>query len=89
MFNTTHTFVGIAIARAGTEKWARNAMITAVLASNFPDIDSITGLWGTAAYLDHHRGITHSLIGVPIFALILSGVIYLFPKISGEHMRLH
>jgi len=80
MFNTTHTFVGIAIARAGTEKWARNAMITAVLASNFPDIDSITGLWGTAAYLDHHRGITHSLIGIPIFALILSGVIYLFSE---------
>jgi inner membrane protein len=80
MFNTTHTFVGVAIARAGTDKWARNAMITAVVASNFPDIDSIAGLWGTAAYLDHHRGITHSLIGVPIFALILSGVIYLFSE---------
>jgi len=84
MFNTTHTFVGIAIARAGTGKWARNATITAVIASNFPDIDSIAGLWGTAAYLDHHRGITHSLIGVPIFALLVSGVMYFF---SGNFWR--
>jgi inner membrane protein len=80
MFNTTHTFVGIAIARAGTGKWARNATLTAVIASNFPDIDSIAGFWGTAAYLDHHRGITHSLIGVPIFALVVSGVMYLFSE---------
>src|SRR5262245_22076610 len=78
MFNTTHTFVGVAIAGAGAGKWARNASITAVIASNFPDIDSIAGLWGTGAYLDHHRGITHSLIGVPVFALLLSAVMYFF-----------
>src|SRR5262249_8100943 len=84
MFNTTHTFVGVAIAGAGAGKWARNASITAVIASNFPDIDSIAGLWGTGAYLDHHRGITHSLIGVPVFALVGSGVMYLF---SGKFWR--
>src|SRR5215510_5741487 len=80
MFNTTHTFVGLAIARTGAAKWAPHAAVTAVIASNFPDIDSIAGLWGTAAYLDHHRGITHSLIGVPIFALVLSGVMYIFSE---------
>src|SRR5262249_26516572 len=78
MFNTTHTFVGLAIARTGAAKWAPHATVTAVIASNFPDIDSIAGLWGTAAYLDHHRGITHSLIGVPIFALVLTGMMYIF-----------
>src|SRR5215475_2326805 len=80
MFNTTHTFVGLAIARTGAAKWAPHAAVTAVIASNFPDIDSIAGLWGTAAYLDHHRGITHSLIGVPVFALVLSGVMYIFSE---------
>src|SRR5215831_8519072 len=84
MFNTTHTFVGIAIARAGTHKWARNAMITAVLASNFPYIDSIAGLWGTATYLDHHRGITHSLIGIPVLAFLLSAIIYFFSGNFGK-----
>ena len=80
MFNSTHTFVAVAIARTGVGKWAPRAAVTAVIASNFPDIDSIAGLWGTAAYLDHHRGITHSLIGVPVFALLLSAVMYFFSE---------
>jgi inner membrane protein len=80
MFNSTHTFVALAIARTGAGKWAPRATVTAVIASNFPDIDSIAGLWGTAAYLDHHRGITHSLIGVPVFALLVSGVMYFFSE---------
>ena len=78
MFNSTHTLVGFAIARTGAGKWTRHATATAVIASNLPDIDSIAGLWGTAAYLNHHRGITHALIGVPILALVLSAVMYLF-----------
>jgi inner membrane protein len=80
MFNSTHTFIALAIARTGAGKWAPRAAVTAVIASNFPDIDSIAGLWGTAAYLDHHRGITHSLIGVPVFALLVSGVMYFFSE---------
>src|SRR5690349_21979895 len=84
MFNTTHTFVGLAIARTGAAKWAPHAAVTAVIASNFPDIDSIAGFWGTASYLDHHRGITHSLIGVPILSLLLSLVMYFF---SGNFVR--
>src|SRR5262249_36492508 len=72
------TFVGFAIARSGPEKWVRQATLTAVIASNLPDIDSVAGVWGTAAYLDHHRGITHALVGVPVLALLLSAVMYLF-----------
>jgi membrane-bound metal-dependent hydrolase YbcI (DUF457 family) len=80
MFNTTHTFVGVAIARAGADKWSRKAIATAVIASNFPDIDSIAGFWGTASYLEHHRGITHSFVGVPIFALVLAAAMRLFSE---------
>jgi inner membrane protein len=43
-----------------------------------PDIDSIAGLWGTATYLEHHRGITHALIGVPILAALLAAVMRFF-----------
>jgi inner membrane protein len=78
MFNSTHTFVGLLIAKTGVAKSVRYATLTAVIASNLPDIDSIAGLWGTAAYLDHHRGITHSLIGVPVLALLQSAVMYFF-----------
>jgi inner membrane protein len=84
MFNSTHSFVALAIARTGTDKWARYATATAVIASNLPDIDSIAAFWGTAAYLDHHRGITHSLIGVPILSALLAGVMYFF---SGNFVK--
>ena len=43
MFNSTHTFVGLAIARTGAEKWVPHATITAVIASNLPDIDIAAG----------------------------------------------
>src|SRR5438874_589478 len=78
MFNSTHTLVGLLIAKTGVGKWAKYGTATAVIASNLPDIDSIAGFWGTAAYIDYHRGITHSLIGVPLLALLLAGVMYPF-----------
>jgi inner membrane protein len=78
MFNSTHTLVGFAFGRSGAEKWARYATATAVIASNLPDVDSIAGFWGTAAYLDHHRGLTHSPVGILVLALLLSAVMYFF-----------
>jgi membrane-bound metal-dependent hydrolase YbcI (DUF457 family) len=84
MFNSTHTLAGFAVARAGGDKWGPYATATAVIAANLPDIDSIAGFWGTASYLDHHRGITHSLIGIPILSLLLSVVMYFF---SGNFVR--
>jgi len=78
MFNSTHTLVGVAIARVGPAKWVRYATVTSVIASNLPDIDIVSGFAGTPAYIDHHRGFTHSLIGVPIVALLLAAAIYLF-----------
>ena len=84
MFNSTHTFVGLAIARTGAEKWVPHATVTAVIASNLPDIDIVTALWGTPAYIDLHRGITHTLIGVPILSLLLAAAMYFF---SGKFWR--
>jgi len=78
MFNSTHTFVGLLIAQTARKTWVRNATATAVIASNFPDVDSIAGFWGTATYLDHHRGITHAIVGVPVLALLVSAGMYFF-----------
>src|SRR5215510_6041489 len=78
MFNSTHTFVGLAIARTGVDKWVRYATATAVIAANLPDVDIVAALSGTPSYIDFHRGITHSLIGVPILALLLAAAMYPF-----------
>src|SRR5438477_2174939 len=78
MFNSTHTFVGLAVARTGLNRWVPRAAITAVIAANLPDIDIVTGLVDTATYLHYHRGITHTFIGIPVLALLLASVMYVF-----------
>jgi inner membrane protein len=78
MFNSTHTFVSFAVAKTGLDKWVPYAAVTAVVAGNLPDIEIFSGLSSTATYLDHHRGITHTLIGVPLLALLLAGAMYFF-----------
>lgn len=80
MFNSTHTFIGFAIARTGLEEWVPYAAVTAVIAANLPDVEILSGLSGTATYLDNHRGITHTFIGVPLLALIFAGAMYYFSE---------
>jgi inner membrane protein len=86
MFNSTHTLVGIAIARAGMDRWVPRAAVTAAIAANLPDIDIVTALSGTGTYLKYHRGITHTFLGIPVLALILTVVIYLF---SGSFWKIY
>ena len=78
MFNSTHTFVGLAISRTGLDRWVPRAAVTAAIAANLPDIDIVTALSGTATYLRYHRGITHTIVGIPVLALVLTLVIYMF-----------
>src|SRR5262245_44855876 len=84
MFNSTHTLVGLAIARTGLDKWVPYATATALIATNLPDIEILTGLAGTPTYIEYHRGITHTFIGIPILSLALSLGIYIF---SGNFWR--
>ena len=80
MFNSTHTFVGFAVARTGLDKWVPRAALTAVIAANLPDIDIIADLQGMPSYLEHHRGITHSIVGIPLLSLILAAVMFVFTQ---------
>jgi inner membrane protein len=78
MFNSTHTFVGLALARTGPHRWGPYATATAIIAANLPDIEIFTGLAGTPTYIQYHRGITHSFIGIPILSLALALAMYIF-----------
>src|SRR5215813_4450524 len=72
MVNTTHTLVGILLARTGLDRWAPYATGTAVLAANLPDIDIVTRFAGNATWVSYHRGITHTIVGIPILSLLLA-----------------
>jgi inner membrane protein len=48
------------------------AVVVGAVASAFPDIDSFTEIAGGLVYLQHHRGITHSLPLAPLWAFLLA-----------------
>lgn len=79
MDNLTHTLTGVAIARLGLEKRWPGATLTLALASNFPDLDIVSGLWGRIAYLEHHRAITHAFAAIVPQAALLALVIARWP----------
>jgi inner membrane protein len=37
-----------------------------------PDLDFVIGFLGPVAYLQFHRGVTHSLLMLPLWALVLA-----------------
>lgn len=80
MDTLTHALSGALLARA-TAPARRDAVplprrvALGTLAAAFPDIDFITSYLSPLAYLYHHRGVTHSLLMLPLWA-ILVGVIF-------------
>jgi inner membrane protein len=71
----THLLTGGCLARAGFNRKAAYATITMVIAAEFPDIDTLWGLSGPVELFQHHRGITHTFLGLPFeAALIVAGV---------------
>jgi len=73
MDNLTHTLTAIAISQAGLNRKTRFATVTLILAANAPDIDIFAAHKGSVAYLQYHRGITHSFIGIIVLAIIIWG----------------
>lgn len=92
MDNLTHSLVGLALgelthrllpreadpARASTRR--RLLLVSATLASNFPDLDLVLTPLAPAplGYLLHHRGHTHTLLYALPQALFLLGALWLF-----------
>jgi inner membrane protein len=75
MDNLTHTLTGLALARTGLDRSTRGATLALALASNLPDLDLVASLKGAAAYLQHHRDVSHSVVGAPLLAAGLAGVL--------------
>jgi len=59
----------------------RDAMALGFCAAAFPDADVVFSLASPLAYLYHHRGITHSLLMLPLWAL---GIAWLWSRLKGN-----
>lgn len=75
MDNLTHTLTGLMLSRAGLRVLTPRASILLMLSANVPDIDTIAAIGGTPAYLDWHRGPTHSLLLIPVMAALVTAVV--------------
>lgn len=81
MDNLTHTLVGLAAAKAGLERASPYSTAVCVLAANAPDADIFAALKGRWFYLQHHRGITHSIVGTLALALLIPLAFYAAEKL--------
>jgi inner membrane protein len=61
--NITHTLAGLALVRTGLGRKSRFAGAALIVGSNLPDLDLVALVGGRLAFIDAHRGISHSLIG--------------------------
>src|SRR5215203_597015 len=77
MDNLTHSLVGLTAAKAGLEKLSPGATALCLLAANAPDADIVVLAFGDRwTFLQHHRGITHAIIGVIAIAFLLPLIFY-------------
>lgn len=70
MDNLTHSLTAWMLVRAGLHRLSPRAGLAALIAANLPDADVVTAIGGAHAYLDAHRGITHSIFALPVMAAI-------------------
>lgn len=77
MDNLTHSLVGLTAAKAGLERLSPGATALCILAANAPDADIVVLAFGDPwDFLQHHRGITHSIVGVIALAILLPLIFY-------------
>jgi inner membrane protein len=76
----THLLTGACLARAGFNRKAAYATVAMTVASELPDIDVMWGFGGPIAAFEHHRGWTHTFLGLPLEAAALVGVFWLWHR---------
>ena len=77
MDNLTHSLVGLTAAKAGLERLSPGATTLCILAANAPDVDvAILFVGDRWTYLQHHRGITHAIVGVVFLAFLVPLIFY-------------
>ncbi len=77
----THILLGVCLSRSGLNRRAAYATLTMAVAAEFPDIDILWALRGPVANFQHHRGITHTFIGIPFEAGLIVAAVYVVHRL--------
>jgi inner membrane protein len=76
----THLMTGAVLARTGFNRKAAYATLAMTLAAEAPDLDVIWSIKGPIAAFQHHRGWTHTFLGLPLEAAVVVGAVWLFHR---------
>jgi inner membrane protein len=80
----THFLTGACLGRAGFNRKTALATATMTLAAEAPDLDVFGGVRGRVFAFAHHRGFTHSLLGLILTSLVVVGFMYVVWRIRGR-----
>jgi inner membrane protein len=80
----THFLTGAVLARAGFNRKSALATATMTLAAEAPDLDVLALFKGPVFGFAHHRGFTHSFIGLFLTSAIVVGVMYVIWRLRGR-----
>ena len=83
----THLLTGACLGRAGLNRTTALATATLTLAAEAPDVDVIGRLGGSVFSFAHHRGFTHSFLGLPLVAALVLALVYGVWRIRGKKTR--
>jgi inner membrane protein len=83
----THFLTGACMGRAGLNRKTALATLTLALAAEAPDLDVLGRVRGPAFAFAHHRGFTHSFLGVPLDAALVVGFVYLLWRLRGRKVK--
>jgi len=76
----THILTGACLSRSGLNRRAAYTTLAMAIGAEFPDIDTLWSLRGPVASFQHHRGITHTFVGIPVEAALIVAGVYLFHR---------
>jgi inner membrane protein len=76
----THLMTGACLARAGFNRKAAYTTLAMTLAAEAPDLDTFWSADGPVVGFAHHRGITHTLVGLPFDGLAVLGAVWFFHR---------
>jgi inner membrane protein len=80
----THFLTGAVLGRAGFNRKTALGTATMTLAAEAPDLDVFLGFKGPVYGFAHHRGFTHSFLGLILTSAVVTGVMYLVWRLRGR-----
>jgi inner membrane protein len=80
----THFLTGACMGRAGFNRRTALATATMTLAAEAPDLDVLGRVRGPVFAFAHHRGFTHSFLGLFLVSAVVVGFMYLVWQVRGR-----